>query len=146
MLRTSLISCCAAACFFCGVLGHTGNAAADVVVPGALDVGSLKFGDGTSQSTASGVTKVWSGVANTHVSASGGSGAYLYTVITPPTGAGVCTIFFNYLGQVCVVSSQSGDKSCVVYGQSGNSTTIHCTKHSDNTLVDSDFAFICLAP
>ncbi len=146
MFRTSLISCCAAACFFCGVPGYAANAAADVVVPQTLDVGSLKFGDGTSQTTATGVTKVWSGVANTHVSSSGGSGGYQYVVSIPGTGAGVCTIFFNYAGQVCVVSSQSGDKSCVVYGQSGNSTTIHCTRHSDNTLVDSDFAFICLAP
>lgn len=144
MFRTKLISYCAAACFFCGVFGNTGYAAADVVVPETLEIGSLKFSDGTSQSSASGVTKVWSGVANTHVSSSGGSGGYQYMVSAPGT-AGICTIFFNYAGQICVVSSQSGDKSCVVFSQSSNATTIHCTRHSDNTLVDSDFAFICFA-
>jgi len=144
MFRTNLMLFGVAACFICGVFGNPAYAAVDVVVSETLEVGSLKFSDGTTQNTATGVTKVWSGVANTHVSGSGGSGGYAY-VVSPSPSTGVCTIFFNYAGQVCVVSSQSADKSCFVTSQVSNQTVIHCTKHSDNTLVDSDFAFICLA-
>lgn len=145
MRKKNFIHALCVGIMFCGSLGMPGYGRAGVVVPEQLNIGSLKFPDGTTQATGSGAAKVWSGVINTLAPpAMGGSGAYLYAASR--TGTGSCTLFFNYAGQTCVVSAQSSDSSCFVFSQATNSSVIHCTKHSDNSLVDATFAFICLAP
>ncbi len=144
MFRVSLITLLCAVVLSCGTLGRPGKAEAAVVVPESLEVGSLKFPDGSTQSSASGVTKAWSGVVNTTQPGMAGIPPYQYAVSR--SGAGDVTLFFTYEVPLCVVSAQTGTISCFVASQSSNATRVQCTKHSDNTLVDATFAFICLAP
>jgi hypothetical protein len=144
MFRASLITFLCAAVLSCGALGRPGKAEADVVVPENLEVGSLKFPDGSTQSSASGVTKAWSGVVTTTQPGMAGIPPYQYVVSRTTTGD--VTLFFPHEVPLCVVSAQAGTTSCFVASQSSNATRVQCTKHSDNTLVDATFAFICLAP
>ena len=131
---------------FIGILVGPAIASADVVVPENLEVATVKFTDGTTMSSASGATKVWSGVVNTLSPPSSIVGIAPYQYEVTKAGVGFVTMFFTYIVSLCVVSAQSGNSSCYVSAQSGNSTTVNCTKHSDNSFVDVSYAFICLAP